>query len=117
MNPNEPVDPGTGVRYHPGSMELNQRILRCAGNFRAVPCAVLAVVALLLVVVPFLDLAWNHASPDDAQGIRCQLHANPVVTLVPGSPLIPGSPELLLASRPPAKSPLLAPSIFVPPRA
>jgi len=98
-------------------MELNHEIFRGAGNFRAVPCAVLAILALLLVVVPVVDLAWKHASPDDAQGARCQLHANPVVPLVPDSPFVPGSPELLRASSPPAPSSLLASSIFVPPRA
>lgn len=104
-------------RTNLGSMELNRRSLRSAGNFRALPRAVLAVVALLLVVVPVLDLAWNHASPDEAQGARCQLHANPVVTFMPGSALVQGSPELLLTSSPLPWFSLLAPPIFVPPRA
>lgn len=98
-------------------MELNRRTLRFAGHFRTVPRAVLAVVALLLVVVPVLDLAWNHASPDDAQGVRCPLHANPAVTALPTWPVAPGPLEFLVSSNLLAASSLLGPSIFIPPRA
>jgi hypothetical protein len=115
MTPNEPVDPGTGVRYHPGSMELNQRILRCAGNFRAVPCAVLAVVALLLVVVPFLDLGWNE--PTLEQGALCQFHANPGAAVGPAPLVVWHSADPLSPSDPVVHFALLSPSIFIPPRA
>jgi hypothetical protein len=49
-----------------------------------------ALAALLLLVTPALDLAWNEPELDENQGIRCQLHVDRV--------------------------PLLGPSIFVPPR-
>jgi len=75
-----------------------------------------ALAALLLLVTPALDLAWNEPAADEGQGARCQLHANPVVTFQPVAPVIALAAELPLPFELPDPVPLLGPSIFVPPR-
>lgn len=75
-----------------------------------------ALAALLLLVTPALDLAWNEPAADESQGGRCQLHANPVVALQPVAPVVALASGLLLPFEPPDPVPLLGPSIFVPPR-
>lgn len=71
---------------------------------------------LLLVVAPVLDLAWNEPTLDEGRGMRCQLHANPVMALEPLSPLVALPAELLLPFEPLDRLPLVSPLIFIPPR-
>lgn len=104
------------VGYDSGSMELNRKSARFGGNFRAVPCAVLAVVVFLLIAVPFLDLAWNEPVLDQGQGVWCQLHANPGAALEPAPLLVTPSAALLPSTHAVQHFPLLGCSIFVPPR-
>lgn len=75
-----------------------------------------ALAALLLLVTPALDLAWNEPELDENQGMRCQLHANPVVALQPVAPVVVLASGLLFPFEPLDRVPLPGPSIFVPPR-
>ena len=75
----------------------------------------LAVVILLLVFVPALDLAGVEPTFD--QGGRCQLHANPAVVIRPASLIVSTSAKLPLVLPPLPRLPLLGSSIFIPPRA
>jgi hypothetical protein len=84
---------------------------------RDAPRVVWALALTLLVVAPVLDLAWNEPALDEGQGMRCQLHANPVVALEPLSPLVALAAELLLPFEPLDRFPLVSPLIFIPPRA
>jgi hypothetical protein len=84
---------------------------------RDAPRVVWALAILLLVVAPVLDLAWNEPALDEGQGMRCQLHANPVMALEPLSPLVALAAELFLSFEPLDRFPLIGHSIFIPPRA
>jgi hypothetical protein len=72
---------------------------------------------VLLIIVPALDLAWNEPALDENQGARCQLHANPGVTLQPHSPVVALAAGLIGPSQACDHFPLIGPSIFIPPRA
>jgi hypothetical protein len=71
---------------------------------------------LLLVVAPVLDFVWNEPALDEGRGMRCQLHSNPVTALEPGSHAVAFSSELPLPAERFDPIPLLASSIFIPPR-
>jgi hypothetical protein len=43
----------------------------------------LLLLALVLLVMPALDLAWNEPKAAEQQGTRCPLHANPIVVVCP----------------------------------
>jgi len=79
-----------------------------AGSWRAVQRMVWALVVLLLVVAPALDLGW--AEPTLSRGGHCQLHANPA------APIIVLAAELLLPFESLARLPFIASTIFIPPR-
>lgn len=75
-----------------------------------------ALAILVLVVAPALDLAWNEPALDGSQGTRCQLHGNPGADLQLVSPVVALAAELRPPSEPLARFPLIASSIFIPPR-
>lgn len=86
---------------------------RSPGERRHSPLLFCALVALLLVVAPALDLAWHEPALD---GAPCQLQANPGVALPPVSPVVTCAAEWLLPVDGPGRVPLMGASIFVPPR-
>lgn len=88
--------------------------LLMAGNWRTVQRMVWALVVLLLVVAPALDLGW--AEPTLSRGGHCQLHANPGVALERTAPIIVLAAELLLPFESLARVPFIASTIFIPPR-
>lgn len=76
----------------------------------------LTVLALVLLVMPALDLGWNEPKLAERQEARCPLHANPVVvvcsaTLDVAQAFEPGAVlgQLL-------RPQLLDASIFIPPK-
>ena len=86
------------------------------GAHRGVARATLAFLALVILVIPALDLAWNEWKAAEHHGVRCPLHANPVmaacpVVFDPGQIVVPG--PVLGESHPPQ---LLALSIFIRPK-
>ncbi len=82
-------------------------------NRRTIQRMVWALVVLLLVVAPALDLGW--AEPTLSQGY-CQLHANPGVALEPTAPIIILAAELLVPFELLTRLPFIASTIFIPPR-
>ena len=75
-----------------------------------------ALAALLLLVTPALDLAWNEPAADESQGARCQLHATPAVPFEVVYLAVALRIELLPPLDLPDRSPLVGRSIFIPPR-
>lgn len=70
-------------------------------------------VALLLVAMPALDLAWGEPA---GHGVPCQLHANPGIAPTPVGPVEPSAPIRLVLPEPQEWAQGFVPSIFVPPR-
>jgi hypothetical protein len=98
-------------------MEMELRRFRFWEHFYIVQRLVVVLIALLLVGAPFVDLAWNEPALDGQQGVHCQLHANPAVTLEPAPLVVTRSSEFLSSSDPLARFALRGSSIFIPPRA
>jgi hypothetical protein len=78
--------------------------------------ALLAFLALVILVMPALDLAWNEPRLAERQGAPCPLHANPVMVVCPaaldvGQAFEPG--EVLGE---PLRPQLYDASIFIPPK-
>lgn len=73
-------------------------------------------IIILLAVMPVLDLAWNEPTLDQRQGARCQLHANPAAAFEPVCLVVVLAAGLFLPFEPFDRSPLMGPSIFIPPR-
>jgi hypothetical protein len=78
---------------------------------------VVAFAVVLLIVTPFIDVAWYEPALDESQGARCHLHANPVVPSESPSRVVRSPAELLAPLELLTRAALLGPSIFVPPRA
>ena len=96
---------------------MGPRRFRFWEHFHIVQRPVLVLIALLLVGAPFVDLAWNEPALDEQQGVHCQLHANPAVTIEPAPLVVTRSSEFLSPSDPLARFALRGSSIFIPPRA
>ncbi|MGH7319933.1 MAG: hypothetical protein ACRELA_09975, partial [Candidatus Rokuibacteriota bacterium] len=78
--------------------------------------ACLTLLALVILVIPALDLAWSELKPAERQGAPCPIHANPLTVVCPavldvGQAFEPG--EVL--GEPLRPEPLVA-SIFIPPK-
>lgn len=76
----------------------------------------LATLAFLLLVVPALDLAWSEPTLDEGQGVRCHLHANPVLSSEALAGFVWPAGDLLLPFDSPIRLLPIAFSIFIPPR-
>lgn len=78
--------------------------------------AALTLLALVVLVMPALDLAWNEPKAAERQGTRCPLHANPVVVVCPL--VVDASQESKSGDVPdaPLRPQLYDASIFVPPK-
>lgn len=76
-----------------------------------------ALVAMLLVVAPAFDYAWAAPRLTDGPGARCPFHANPGWTAQPPSPIPAFLVQTLVVVEPLARLLLVAPSVFIPPRA
>ena len=72
---------------------------------------------MLLVVAPAFDYAWAEPRLADGSGARCQLHANPGLTAQPPSPIPAFGVQALVVVEPLVRLSLVAPSVFIPPRA
>ena len=76
----------------------------------------LVALALIILVMPALDLGWNEPKLAGHPGVPCPLHANPVVDLCPAATdvgLTSESPEIV---DPPLRLQLFDASIFTPPK-
>lgn len=76
----------------------------------------LTFLALVILVLPALDLGWNELRLAERQGTPCPFHANPVVDLCPaaidgGQTSEPGE-----VVGPPLRPQLYDASIFIPPK-
>jgi hypothetical protein len=89
----------------------------CPASRRAIPAACRVgwlLVTLVLIVVPMLDLASGERLHD---ATRCPVHANPGLSAAPDVPSVALATPLPQLFDPSARVPLLASSIFIPPRA
>jgi hypothetical protein len=75
-----------------------------------------AVVVILLVLAPVLDLSWNEPMLDGGQHTHCQLHATPGMALEPACIVVTFAVELLLPPKLLDRLPLVGSSIDIPPR-
>jgi hypothetical protein len=76
----------------------------------------LTLLALVILVMPALDLAWNDLKSAERQGTPCPIHANPVLVVCPaaldaGQVFEPGE-----VVGPPLRPQLYDASIFIPPK-
>ena len=76
----------------------------------------LAVLALVVLVIPALDLGWNEPKLAGHPGMPCPLHANPAVGVCPAAFNVSPTSESGDVIDPPLRLPLLDASIFVPPK-
>ena len=97
-------------------MDLAQRRPSASGNARTASRVISALAALVLVVAPAVDLAWNEPTLEEPQGARCPLHANPGAALGAPALVVSHSAVPLLHSEPVVHFELLSFSIFIPPR-
>lgn len=111
--PAECLTPERGGEYH--SVDMGRSRPRFRERAQPALRIALAVIVLLLVLVPALDLAWIEPTLD--QGGRCQLHANPAVAVGPPALIARSFAEPLLPSASAPRLPLLGSSVFIPPRA
>jgi hypothetical protein len=78
--------------------------------------AALALLALVILVMPALDLAWNEPKAAERQGTRCPLHANPVVVGCPLAVDVGRDSEPGDVAGAPLRPQLYDASIFIPPK-
>jgi len=78
--------------------------------------AALALLALVVLVIPALDLAWNEPKAAERQGIRCPLHANPAVVVSPLAADTSHDSEPGEVTGTPLRPQLYDTSIFIPPK-
>jgi hypothetical protein len=86
------------------------------GTRHAAVRAALTLLALLILVMPALDLAWNEPKVAERQATRCPLHANPVVIVSPPAVAAGQESEPGDVVRAPLRPHLYDASIFVPPK-
>jgi hypothetical protein len=78
--------------------------------------ACLAALALVILVLPALDLGWNELRLAERQGPPCPFHANPVVDLCPAAIAVGQTSEPSEVVGPPLRPQLYDASIFIPPK-
>lgn len=78
--------------------------------------AALTLLALVILVMPALDLAWHEPKLAESQGVRCPLHANPVVMVCPAALDVDQAFEPGEVFGEPLRPQPLDASIFIPPK-
>lgn len=78
--------------------------------------AALTLLALVILVMPALDLAWNEPKVTERQATRCPLHANPVVIVSPPAVDAGQESEPDDVAKAPLRPQLCDASIFIPPK-
>ena len=78
--------------------------------------AAFALLALMVLVLPALDLGWNELSLAERQGTPCPFHANPVVDLCAAAIDVGQISEPREVGGPPLRPQLYDASIFIPPK-
>ena len=75
-----------------------------------------AVLALVVLVMPALDLGWNEPKVAGHPGMPCPLHANPIVDICPATIDVGQTSEPREIVGSPLRPQLYDASIFIPPK-
>lgn len=99
-----------------GVMRQLQKSLAQHGTRRPGMRTAIALLALVVLVLPALDLGWNELRLAERQGAPCPFHANPVVGFCLATIEVSLASEPGEVVGPPLRPQLYDASIFIPPK-